>query len=66
MSSLLKSAAAFRERAEECGLTKAEVTAVEGQGVKTLAALAYAVCAPGTAAAENLRLLPQKVLFVCS
>ena len=53
MANLLKSSAAFRERAQECGLTGAEVRTIEGQGVTTLASLAYAVCAPGTAATET-------------
>ena len=47
MTSLLKSEAAFKERALECGLTEAECNALISRGVTTLSAVAYAVSTPG-------------------
>ena len=47
MTSLLKSEAAFKERAIECGLTEAECNALVSRGVTTLSAVAYAVSTPG-------------------
>ncbi|CAE7689738.1 unnamed protein product [Symbiodinium necroappetens] len=52
MASLLKSQAAFKERALECGLTEAEHDALVARGVTTLSGAAYAVSTPGVTPTE--------------
>ena len=53
MASLLKSQAAFKERALECGLTDAEYAALVSRGVTTLSGAAYAVSTPGVNPTEQ-------------
>ena len=52
MANLLKSSAAFREKAIECGLLKAQLTVLAGKGIDTLATLAYVLTAPGVTPSE--------------
>ncbi|CAE7240138.1 unnamed protein product [Symbiodinium sp. CCMP2456] len=47
MASLTESRAAFAARAAEVGLTNAEVTALTGRGIDTLARIAFAAVGPG-------------------
>ena len=53
MASLLKSEAAFRERAAECGLNQAEIDRLVDYGVSSLATLAYSLTVPGTPPTEQ-------------
>ena len=53
MASLLKSEAAFRERAAECGLNQAEIDRLVDNGVSSLATLAYSLTVPGTPPTEQ-------------
>ena len=48
MVSLLKSEAAFAERAKDNGLGDADLAVLSGQGIKTLSSLAYSLTTPGT------------------
>ena len=53
MASLLKSEAAFRERAAECGLNQAEIDRLVDNGMSSLATLAYSLTVPGTPPTEQ-------------
>ena len=53
MASVLASKAAFRERAEECGLTDDEIKALTDKGLDNMAALAFACATPGTTPSED-------------
>ena len=53
MASVLASKAAFRERAEECGLTEDEIKALTDKGLDNMAALAFACATPGTTPSED-------------
>eukprot|EP00439_Symbiodinium_sp_Y106_P061439 s4790_g9.t1 len=60
MASLLKSEAAFEERAKECGLPDEELERLKAAGIKTISllVLAFSTCAPGAQPTEDqLRLL---------
>ncbi|CAE7500968.1 pol [Symbiodinium sp. KB8] len=52
MANLLKSSAAFREKALECGLLDAQLAVLEGKGIDTLATLAYVLTTPGVTPSE--------------
>ena len=52
MATLLKSSAAFREKAVECGLLEAQITVLAGKGIDTLATLAYVLTTPGVTPSE--------------
>ncbi|CAE7790276.1 unnamed protein product [Symbiodinium sp. CCMP2592] len=47
MASILKSQAAFEERAKECGLTQAELDVLVRKGLTSLSLLAFSVSTPG-------------------
>ena len=53
MADLLTSEAAFKEHAEACGLSVANLAALNGQGLKTLSGLAYCLTVPGSPPAED-------------
>ena len=53
MVSLLKSEAAFAERAKDNGLGDADLAVLSGQGIKTLSSLAYSLTTPGTSPGED-------------
>ena len=53
MASVLASKAAFRERAEECGLTEDEIKALTDKSLDNMAALAFACRTPGTTPSED-------------
>ena len=53
MADLLTSEAAFKEHAEACGLSETNLTALTGQGLKTLSGLAYCLTVPGSPPAED-------------
>ena len=53
MASVLASKAAFRERAEECGLTEDEIKALTDKSLDNMAALAFACATPGTTPSED-------------
>ena len=47
MASILKSQAAFEERARECGLTQGELDVLVRKGLTSLSLLAFSVSTPG-------------------
>ena len=47
MASILKSQAAFKERAEDCGLTPPQIDGLVAKGVTSLSVLAYTLTTPG-------------------
>ena len=53
MADLLTSEAAFKEHAGVCGLSDSNLTALNGQGLKTLSGLAYCLTVPGTPPNED-------------
>ena len=53
MATLLKSEAAFEERARECGLPSEELERLKAAGIKTISLLAFSTCAPGAQPSED-------------
>ena len=62
MASLLKSEAAFDERAKECGLPDEELDRLKAAGIKTISLLAFSTCAPGAQPTEEQLRLPIRSL----
>jgi len=53
MANLLKSAAAFKEKAADCGLLEGQLSVLAGKGIDTLATLAYVLTTPGVTPSEQ-------------
>ncbi|CAE6939936.1 unnamed protein product [Symbiodinium natans] len=53
MASILKSEAAFRAKAEECGLSQEVIAEFFAAGIKTISLMGFAVTAPGTQPSED-------------